>query len=125
MSFVESGLSVDDYFGLRDIYTTRPSYLPKPQLIGSFPTYEQIDAYTKKLQEYEKNLENIRAWDKETLPIRESRSQECFTYFCEYVGIPADHTKAQALFYKSGELANGGGYSEVLNCGLDLVDLVL
>ena len=125
MSFEDFNLSIDDYFGGQDIQSTRPTHVPKPQLVGSFPTYEQVDAYTKKLQEYDSTQRKISEWQKENSEILQNRHTEFFTYFCEYVGISAEHPKAQALFDKAYEKGHSSSYSEILNCGLDLVDLVV
>jgi hypothetical protein len=123
MSFEDSMLDEDDYFGCKDIYETRPSYMPKPHLVGGYPTYEQVDEYTKKLEVYKKNKDAIAAWELENQKVFDDRREEFFEYFCDYVDILPEHPKASLLFSKSWENGHSDGYSSVLDEGLDLVDL--
>jgi hypothetical protein len=101
MSFEDFNLSIDDYFGGKDIQSTRPTHVPKPQLVGSFPTYEQVDAYTKKLQEYDSTQRKISEWQKENSKTLQNRHTEFFDYFCDWVGIEKTHPKASRLYSKA------------------------
>jgi hypothetical protein len=125
MSFEDSNLSIDDYFGGKDIYANKPAHVPKPQLVGSFPTYEQVDAYTKKLQKYESTQREISEWQKENSETLKKRQTEFFDYFCDWVGIEKTHPKASLLYSKAWEREHSYSYNSVLQEGEYLVDLVV
>jgi len=126
MSFEDSNLSIDDYFGGKDIYATKPKWVAKPRLMGvPHPTHEQVDEYQQKLREYEKNQQDIEEWELKNKEELSARYLEFFDYFCDWVGIEKTHPKASLLYSKAWEKGHAYGYNSVLQEGEDLVDLVV
>lgn len=125
MTFEASGLDLDKYFNCSDIYATRPKYVSKPSMFNSQPSLEDLDKYKEKLADFEQYKKDDAAWLIKNQEEIDRRSAEFIFYFYEYVGIPLDHPKANTLLSKCWEEGHSSGYSEVLNVGLDLVELVL
>jgi hypothetical protein len=125
MSFKDSGLDVEEYFGCSDIYATLPKWVSKPSIHNAYPTEEELAKYQANLANFKQYKEDYAAWLVENEEKIAQRNDEFFQYFCEYVGITFDHPKSTALFSKSWEEGHSVGYSEVIEIGLDLVGLVL
>ena len=125
MSFADSGLNLDKYFGCSDIYATRPKYVSKPSMFNSCPSLEDLERYKEKLDSFEQYKKDDAEWLVKNQEEIDRRNEEFGFYFFEYVGIPLDHPKAITLLNKCWEEGHSGGYFGVLDVGLDLVELVL
>jgi hypothetical protein len=120
MAFQNSGLSVDDYFAVKDI-----SFPPDPPMVylnSLQPSLEEIEGYLVGLKNYSIKTAGVHAQRLERFEVRRSRAKEFRDYFFEYVAIPLDHPKADQLFL----MCQGGasGYSGILQLGLKLAPLL-
>ena len=107
-------------------YTNFGEVVPRPKkpVLTSRATPKQAREYADALEKYSQDLASFLAYCKE----RDKQVSILYEQFKvdlkEDLGI-TDHPKAETLFDLAWEYGHSGGYREVYNYALDLVDLLV
>lgn len=88
MTFEQSNLSVDDYFGCRDLTLKKPV---QPKLVGPMPSIEELERYKAALPSYEAELVAYNAQKGKREQIANARRIEFEEYFADYADLPKQY----------------------------------